>query len=166
MDFILGFLFGYVFTYPCFIGLFILGIIFEAYEAHSWAVFSGIVAATSAYFLWQVDVATILEFVLCYFVIGFVWSIWRYKRHAMDIIEQNKEASEFSRLEALRYLHPTKMLSQITTWVLIWPLSMIESVTGDLIKLIQTAISKFFNGIYTKIYASAVKDLTSEDIRV
>jgi len=36
---------------------------------------------------------------------------------------------------------------------------MVENVLGDIIKLIQTFITKFFKGIYSRIYDAAVGKL-------
>ena len=63
---------------------------------------------------------------------------------------------------AIEELKPSNMLGKLTTWALIWPFSMVENVLGDFIKIIQTFITKFFRGIYNRIYMSAVGKLMPE----
>lgn len=159
MEFLLGLATGYFLTWPGLIGLLILGTIFEANEAHSWATFIGVVSAVVAYFFFSVPLVVLAYYIAGYFVIGFVWSFWRYKRHADKIVDEYKDQSESARKSALIYLEPHRMLGALTTWVIIWPFSMVENVLGDIIKLVQTAITTFFKGIYTRIYMGAVGKL-------
>lgn len=140
----------------------ILGTIFESNEAHGWSVFMGLAAAFVAYIMYSIPLSILAACIAAYFVIGFIWSFWRYKRHKDMIVEEYKDRSAGDRKSALQYLDPRRMLSQITTWVIIWPFSMVENVLGDIIKLVQTAISKFFKGIYTRIYLDAVNKLMPE----
>ena len=163
MEFITGLFFGYALTWPSLIVLCILGIIFEANEAHGFAMFTGIIAAILAYFLFHVDPMSIIIYIVGYFVIGVMWSIWRYKRHAMNIVAEYKDYSEHSRKVALSELNPSRMLNTITTWVLVWPFSMIENVSGDLIKLVQTTLTTVFKSIFHKIYQQAVGQLFNEE---
>jgi hypothetical protein len=162
MEFLLGLATGYLLTWPGLIALLVLGTIFEANEAHSWATFTGIVSIAVAYFFFSIPLITLAYYAVGYFAVGFVWSFWRYKRHKDKIVEEYKDQSESARRSALMYLDPRRMLSQLTTWVFIWPFSMVENVLGDIIKLVQTAITKFFKGIYTRIYLDAVKQLMPE----
>lgn len=165
MEFLFGLFVGYVATWPGLIILLVLGTIAESYEAHGFAAFMGIVSAITAYFFFHVDPATIVAYIAVYFAIGFGWSIWRYKRYASDVVEQNKTGSEYDRKRAIERLHPTKMLGTLTTWVFIWPFSMVENVAGDLVKLVQTTITQVFKSIFNRIYESAVKQLMPKDVK-
>jgi hypothetical protein len=59
--------------------------------------------------------------------------------------------------EVVRRLHPKAMLGTIVQWILIWPLSMIENLIGDLIHAIESLVTRWFRGVYHTIYDSAVK---------
>ena len=162
MEMIVAFLAGWFLSWPGLVFFLCVGTIFESNEAHGWSVFMGIVASYIAYSMFQVPLSILAAWVAAYFVMGFIWSFWRYKRHADKIVEEYKDRSEDARRCALQYLDPRQMLSQITTWVIIWPFSMVENILGDIIKLVQTAITKFFKGIYTRIYMGAVGKLMPE----
>jgi hypothetical protein len=162
MDFLLGVFTGYFLTWPAFILMLVLGTIFESNDEHGLAVFAGMVSAVTAYFFFKVDLQTITVYIGLYFAIGFGWSIWRYKRAAAKVVEKNKDATESERKSALRDLHPKQMLGAMTSWVFIWPFSMVENVTGDVIKLVQTTITAFLKGIYHRIYMQAVGQLLPE----
>lgn len=164
MEFLLGLATGYLLTWPGFIVLLIMGIIFESNEAHGFAMFTGIVAAVVAYFFFHIDPMSIILYIVGYFAMGFGWCVWRYKRHTMKVVEQYKDASASDRKYAVADLHPQRMLSTLTTWVLVWPFSMVENVTGDLIKLVQTTITKVFKGIFNRIYDQAVGQLMPREI--
>ena len=162
MEVIVAFLAGWFLSWPGLAFFLCVGTIFESNEAHGWSVFMGLVSAYIAYTMYSMPLSILAAWVAAYFVMGFIWSFWRYKRHADKIVEEYKDRNADARRGALRYLEPRQMLNSITTWVLIWPFSMVENVLGDIIKLVQTAITRFFKGIYTRIYASAVGKLMPE----
>lgn len=165
MEFIIGFLAGYMLTWPAFIVLCILGIILEANEEHGWAVFIGLVTATVAYFFFALSLTAIALYVAAYFAVGFMWSFWRYKRHCDKIVETYKDSTnQRDKDSAIEYMRPTRMLNKITTWVIVWPFSMIENLVGDIINVIQSAITKFFKGIYTRIFDSAASKLAAPTV--
>ena len=139
--------------------MFVLGILFEHNGARGWAVFSAMLAAGVAYLFFNVSLAAIAIGAVAYIVIGLVWSFWRYKRHAANVVEQYKGKSSHEKEHALRKLHPRAMLDTIIAWVLIWPFSLVENMIGDFINAIQTLVTKVFRGVYHKIYNSAVAAL-------
>lgn len=156
---IFGFAAGLLLTWPALIGLVVLGILFEHNGARGWAVFTALVLAATAYFFFDVSLATIAIGAAGYVAIGLLWSFWRYKRHAQKVVEQTLGGSAHDKEHALRRLHPRAMLSTITAWIMIWPFSMVENITGDIINLIQDLVRKVFRGIYHRIYDSAVSQL-------
>ena len=164
MEFLFGVFTGYFLTWPTFIILCGLGIIFESYGEHTLAMFTGIVSAVVAYFFFHIDPMSIIVYIVGYFAIGFGWCIWRYKRHASDVVDEFRNSSDYAREQAAANLHPVRMLNVLTTWVLVWPFSMVENVAGDLIKLIQTTITKVFKSIFNRIYDQAVGQLLPKDL--
>ena len=159
MEFLIGLFTGYMLGWPSLVVLICLGIFAETCESHVWAVLLGIVTAVVAFFFFKVDFMSILGYALAYFIIGFAWSIWRYRRHASDVVAAHKDSDSISQRYALKQLHPTEMLGKLTAWVIVWPFSIIENVTGDFIKLVHTMITKFFRRIYLSIYQSAESQL-------
>jgi hypothetical protein len=159
---LLGFIAGILLTWPAFIVLVILGVLFEHNDCHGWAIFMGIVTALVSYFFFAIPFTTLLMYAGVYLIAGLLWSFWRYKRHADKIVEQYKNDDASAKKVALQYLHPSKMLGTITMWVIVWPFSMIENVAGDIINVIQTLITKVFRAVYNSIYNSAVKKLNGE----
>lgn len=155
-----GFLAGLLLTWPAFIALVFLGILFEHNGARGWAVFAALVLAAVSYFFFHVALMSIAIGAGAYLAFGVVWSFWRYKRHAANVVEQYKDADKREKDIAIARLHPKAMLSTITAWIVIWPFSMVENVVGDLITAIQTLVSKIFRGVYHRIYDAAVGQLT------
>ena len=153
------FIAGVMLSWPALVVLLILGVLFEHNEARGWAVFTAMIVAATAYFSFAVPFMSILLGACGYIVVGLIWSFYRYKRHAMKTVEQNKDAGASTKKFVLERLHPKAMLSTITAWMLIWPFSMISNVSGDLINLIQLLVTKFFRGVYYRIYDSAVDGL-------
>ncbi len=153
---IVAFLAGWFLSWPALGLMLLLGIIFEANEAHSWSMFTGIVTAIVAYFFFSIPFVSLLIYSVGYFVVGFIWSFWRYKRF-VDL--EVNTVTKGNRQYMIEKIKPSNMLSTITTWVIVWPFSMIENIVGDLINLVQTAITKFFRGVYNRIYENAINNL-------
>jgi len=153
------FLGAWLLTWPVIIALVILGIVFEHNGARGWAVFTALISMLVAYFFFNVSLAAIAVGSVAYIVVGLIWSFWRYKRHAEKVVEQNRESNIYYKERALAALHPKAMLGTITAWILIWPFSMVENIVGDIITTIQLLVTKFFRGVYHKVYDSAVTAL-------
>lgn len=137
----------------------ILGILFEHNGARGWSVFTALVIAAVAYIAFDASLVSIAIGAVAYVVVGLVWSFWRYKRHAAKVVEENHNGSPGDKEYALRRLHPSAMLPTITAWILIWPFSLVEHIVGDLINAIQSLVTKFFRGVYHRIYDAAVAAL-------
>jgi hypothetical protein len=154
---------GYLLTWPALIIMIFCGILSEHNESRGWSMFFGIVVMISSYFFFNVSLETIAYYVAAYVVIGLLWSFWRYKRFVTAGIESiNFESDHISsgyKRNRISEFHPSENLDKITAWIIVWPFSMIENVTGDLISLVHTLITKVFKGVYHKIYMAAAGDL-------
>jgi MFS family permease len=139
--------------------LVLLGILSEHNESSGWAVFwmlliAGVVALTFHIPLVMLGIGAV-----AYLAIGLFWSFWRYKRHVTKKVEEYKEKDAREREYALRALHPKAMLGTITAWIVVWPFSLVESLVGDIIDFIKALVTKFFRGVYFRIYDAAVAAL-------
>lgn len=157
MEFIVGLATGYLLTWPALVFLCILAIWLEHFEATGWSVFFGLIALVVAYFMFEVPLATLAMIVGGYAVAGLLWSFWRYKRFvskgATEALAKN--ASIENKEAALARLRASQNLGKITSWFVIWPISIVENLTGDIINLVQTAITEWFHGVYEKIFNSS-----------
>lgn len=156
---IFGFFAGLLITWPALAIVVVLGVIFEHNEAHGFATFLALVAMVTSYFLFHVSLLMILYGAIAYIVIGLVWSFYRYKRHADKVVARNEGKDRATKERALEALHPKNMLSSITAWILIWPFSVVENAIGDIINAVQLLVTKFFRGVYHRVYDSAVNAL-------
>lgn len=154
------FLSAYFLTIPSLIAIIVLGVIFEAYD-NNFSIFLGIAAAVTAYFMFDTTLVVLAIIGVSYFVTGVLWSFWRYKRYTEN--EINQWVIEGSRESYWKYVNerisPRACLSRITSWIIIWPLSMIENVTGDVVRLIKNIVSETLKSVYNKIYQSAISNL-------
>jgi hypothetical protein len=137
----------------------LVGVLFESYDSTGWATFVGVITGVVSYAFFKIPLVDLIIYGVAYLIVGFFWSFWRYKRHSRDVVERCIGADASVKKIALYNLYPTRMLDRITQWVLIWPFSMVGNFIGDFVKLIQTAITKYFRSIYHKIYNQAVSDL-------
>lgn len=139
--------------------LFLFGILSEHNESSGWAVFWFLLAAGVAYIAFNISLMMLAVGSVAYVAIGLFWSFWRYKRYVSKKVAEYKERDAREREHILRKLHPKEMLGTITAWIVVWPFSMVGNLVGDLIDFIQSLVTKFFRGVYFKIYDSAVAAL-------
>lgn len=139
-------------------GLITLGIVCEHTDHRGWSTFFALIIAVVALFYFKPSVDVAAMALAAYAVMGALWSAWRYKRHlqietAKIISKKLSTDSTSSRLDAL---HPKEMAPTLTAWVIIWPLSMIERISGDLYDVVSGTIVKLLEGMFARTYAKAM----------
>lgn len=139
--------------------LLFFGILSEHNDSSGWSVFFMLIAGAVVYMAFSVSWMMLAVYSVAYIVIGLFWSFWRYKRHAAKVVEQHKNSDARQKEFALQRLHPKAMLGTITAWIMVWPFNFIQNMLGDLITAIQSLVTKFFRGIYHRIYDAAVAAL-------
>lgn len=154
-----AFVAGLMLSWPALVVLAFLGILFEHSGSRGWSVFVALVIAAVSFFYFSVSLMSIAIGAVAYIVIGLLWSFWRYKRHVAKMIEEHKGSDANHKERVLRSLHPKEMLGTITAWIVVWPFSLVENLVGDIINFIQELVTKFFRGVYMRIYDSAVAAL-------
>jgi hypothetical protein len=152
-----GFIAGWAIVILAVLALF--GILAEHNKSSGWAVFWLLLAGGVAYLAFSVPLSLLAIAAAAYIAIGLVWSFWRYKRHVTEMVDKHKNSDTHTREMVLRQIHPKSMLGTITAWIVVWPFSFVASIVGDLITFIQSLVTKFFRGVYFKIYDSAVAAL-------
>lgn len=155
-----SFVAAFLLTWPAIIAIVLFGVLAEHNDSRGWSIFFTLLGAFVAFFFFNVSLLSLAFGVVAYIGLGLVWSFYRYKRYAVDIVEKNRNATSQQKDQALRDLHPTAMLGTITSWVMVWPYSLVANFIGDLIDGIQILIKKVFRGIYFRIYDAAVSSLS------
>lgn len=160
--FLAGIFTGYILTWPALIALFIIGLLFEHNGNTGWAITLGIITAFVAYLFFKLSFAAIMLYSLAYFGIGIVWSFWRYGRFVRAKVAEIKANSSIKKenyeTEAAK-LRPANHLGRITSWVIVWPISVADMAVGDIISIVEYGIKNVFKKVYNKIHSSLVADL-------
>ena len=165
MEFLAGVFVGFVATWPGLIVLAVLATLLVTFENYFLATLSAIVGAVAAYMFFGVTLESLAVYTAVYFVAGFVWSAWRYRRwvrkQLAEYASRNYSDSYLRKYREgeIENLAPKNQLGRLTAWVILWPFSVLENFTGDVIHLVETAISQFFKGVYNRIFESALQDL-------
>ena len=159
MEFIQGLITGYLLSHLGLIALCVIGVLCAAYDCKVIAGFLIIAAVWTATQIFPAPGAIKWIIPPIYLLVGVIWSMWRYKRHVDDAADRYSGSHVEKRAALLASVRPSAMLGEITGWVLIWPFSMVASVIGDSIKLVQHAIKNWLNSVYEGIFNSAAKRL-------
>jgi hypothetical protein len=159
-EFFLGVFTGYLLTWPALIIFVTLGIWAE-YCDSGFSLFFLLLLGVCSYFFFGLSPEIVGIAAIAYFPIGLVWSFWRYRRYVSHKVTDfnAKHNSPSDRSYFLKSISPKEKLSSIVYWVLVWPFSMIENISRDLITFVEFAVKKVFDKVYTGIYESAIKDL-------
>jgi hypothetical protein len=153
---------AYLLTWPALVAVLLLGIAFEHTGNRKSAVFAGLVAMGISYFYFAIPLSTIWGYLVAYFVIGVVWSFWRYKLYVglmAKALGARTWKTQADKDRAIDELLPSNNLERITSWIIVWPFSVIENVLGDIITMIQGLVTKVFKGVYYKIFVAQTEGL-------
>lgn len=111
-------------------------------------------------------------YVLSYFGIGFCWSVFKWAKQFLDV--NSEELSRIAKkegktpyevyLDRSSYNSLTKLdllsrANQVGTWILWWPLSIVEYILADLLVDLGKLIVRVFKRVYDKAVEFAIKSL-------
>ena len=169
VDTVVAFFAGMLFSWYFWPIMFITALFFEAFERSVLAVFTAILAALGFYGFFGVGdwswygLATV---VAGYIGAGIAYSVWRWYRYVDREAERfNKRLPELKEKAANGKEHDLESavnvfnrdtnyrekLDTISYWVLMWPISGIAHLCGDILRLIQKTITTFFSGLFDSI---------------
>lgn len=151
------FLAAYLLTWPALVIVILLGIAFEHTGYRKSAVFAGLVAMGISYYYFSIPLSTIWGYVAAYFIVGVIWSFWRYKLYVGAMVASlagRTWKTQADKERDINSLSPSNNLERITSWIIVWPFSVIENVLGDIITAIQSLVTKVFKGVYYKIFVA------------
>ena len=159
----LAFVLLYILSYPVLIGLVVLGTWAEAADSNA-SVFFGICAGTVAYFMFDVSALHLVIFGFAYFITGIVWSMYRYHRYVQTTVDNfDRHMSDERKKSGMEYVAPERMSERIVAWILVWPLSMIQNLTGDIVTTLKNLVTNTLKSIYAKIHANASSKVTFKE---
>lgn len=152
---------AYLLTLPALMLLILLGIFFEFYD-NVLSVYTGIAAALVAYFMYNIPLNTLAIYAGIYLVVGIVWSFWRFKRYTdQKVVEyneiENKSTGDYDRFLARISLNSST--GRIVSWITVWPFSMIENLTSDIVKLLKSLVTDVMKYFYNIIVNNAVSKI-------
>ena len=176
MDTIFAFMAGMLFSWWFWPLLFIASLAFESFERNGLAVLTAIFTALGIYGFFGVgdwSWFSLMVFGGGYIGGGFMHAIWRWYRYVDYTVEEfgktlpelkvaainDDESTPYGAKDTLqervdehkRNTNYRNRLDKIAYWVLMWPISGLAHLFGDIVKLIQKAISKFFSGLFDRI---------------
>ncbi len=141
------------------------------------AFFTGI-GLVSAYLLFNLSTWMLVAYVPA----GMVWSFWRwrvYTKNCAALAKEGKLEVEGSSRNGWKEIkNPSKEksrealvqatlllpnLDRIISWIICFPISIIESAVDDFIHVLKIAITEWFAKVYRMSTESALKDFDKED---
>lgn len=152
---------AYLLTLPALMLLILLGIIFEFYD-NVLSVYTGIAAALVAYFMFNIPLTTLAIYAGIYLIVGIVWSFWRFKRYTDKQVDEYNEITDKKDYEYHRLLERISLKSstgRIVAWITVWPFSMIENLTSDIVKLLKSLVTDVLKYFYNIIVNNAVSKI-------
>jgi hypothetical protein len=161
------FILAYLLTFPALMALILLGIIFEFYD-NVLSVYTGIAAALVAYFMYNIPLNTLAIYAGIYLVIGIIWSFWRFKRYTDQKVEEYNENLIKRAIDHERLMHQISLKActgRIVAWITVWPFSMIENLTSDIVKLLKSLVTDVLKYFYTIIINNAVSKIDTSQTK-
>jgi len=98
-----------------------------------------------------------LIFGFLYFIIGVVWSIWRWRAWVKQEITKHR-IKNLDELNEVRYLfEPGRIKSEITGWIIFWPYSLLWNFSHDFVELVFDLVKNTYQKISDKILDNFIK---------
>ena len=155
MEFLSGLFVGYLLNWYAIGILLSLGILLEFWEINTLSVVVGLLLGVVSYKFFNLSPQDILGWVTVYLCIGITWSFWRYKRFLATTMTKVKYVQDS--------LLPTQQTSRIVSWILVWPFSLVENLTSDIVTTIKLLVTNFLSSVYQNIYNSELSKHTKEE---
>jgi len=173
MEFILGFLVG---SWWWFLPIvYMVGAVFDHNE---WAFASFLCLASiigAVYALALVPATYMWYAAAAYFPIGITWSIWRWRQYVRRKVDEEMEEAtagntfnyrEMPSLDARKDLARKRCrekltlannAGRVTEWAMMWPMSIVANILGDVYDALRELIVTKLSRIYAAIVESALK---------
>lgn len=168
MEFIIGFITGYIISWPVLAFCLLLIVISEHNDASSFALFWATLAAGISYFYFNLALADIAWYIGAYAVIGVVWSVWRYMRYVKNYIAEeiesksNQTSVDTIKERVMRQCSVSNMAGRVVSWIIIWPFSMIENLTKDIYDTLVAVVKNVLRKVYDAILTNMVRGITDD----
>ena len=150
----IDFILNIVLTWYFISAIVFIGLICEYKDNTELSSFLVIVSAILAKFYYQIELKSILILGLVYFICGILTSILRWWSYCINKVKEfnNKDSYFASSLITLNdSIDPSRNMSKICGWVIIWPLALFTFLTEDAVRIIQQFLSKYCIGIFSSI---------------
>lgn len=158
IEYIVGFFSG-ILSWYLLIGLCVFGVISEYNERRTLGVIFAVATAFSAISFFNISVRDSIVISIGYFVIGVIWSFWRYRVFLVSRIEHINtcyaDNSETMRQNKIMELAPKYMVGTLVVWIVVWPFSFIGNIISDFVSVVIIKT-------YMKVYSSSVKKICGE----
>lgn len=155
IEYIVGFFSG-ILSWYLLIGLCVFGVISEYNERRTLGVIFAVATAFSVISFFNISVRDSIVISIGYFVIGVIWSFWRYRVFLVSRIEHINtcyaDNSEQMRQTKMGELAPKYMVGTLVAWIVAWPFSFIGNIISDFVSVVIIKT-------YMKVYSSSVKKI-------
>lgn len=150
-------------TWPFLVGFLLIGVWGEYCGHHKFAAFTTILAGLAIWKMFDVDPQHTMYAAIAYIPIGMIWSVWRWKVYCKRTTQRtlqslNDDWGVTSPKDLEEQLNITRNLDRLVSWVICWPISMIERAIGDLIHMIKIMITEWFGNVYKSIASNSVSE--------
>lgn len=149
MEFIIGLVSGVLLNYYAFGVFFLLAIMWENNDSHILAGLTGITSIIIGYNLLNIDRQYMALYIASYFIIGFVWSLYRYYKFLDAKMSKHNGVTQ-------SYWKAEHQIDNIVGWCINWPFSACVYLTSDMFDLTKAIIKTFSGKLYQKIYDSVM----------
>jgi len=155
----IAFVLGIILTIPFFIGLIIVGLLFDHNEKDGWSILMMAFIGFIAYNLFAISSTYILYAGIAYLPIGIIWSMWRWRMHGRRVVSKLENHVFYNKEQALEDIKLSNQVMKIVHWIVAWPLSIIASGLRDIITFLEILVTRHFRKLYEKLAQSSVNEI-------
>jgi len=176
----LAYLLGVLTSYWFLAAVIITSIFAEYNDKHKTTAVLTAVGLTSAYLMFDLSAWLLVGYIPA----GLVWSFWRWrvyrknctalaKKGKLKVFDEHsswKEIESPSKEQSREALIKATLLlpnvDKIISWVICFPVSMIENAIDDVIHVLKIAVVDWFGNIYRNEAAKALKEFDEDEVTI
>lgn len=161
------------FATPVWLAVFLLIALWsEAFDCHKFAAFLSMTALGLSTYMLNINPMWLIG----YIPVGLLWSMLRWRFHCSDVVKDmdndnnltsgTKHSKKPLIVRYKKRLDVKEQIDKIISWVFSWPISILSSVIGDIIRGVKYTVTNWLGSLYDKISNSATskhKHLLEED---
>lgn len=154
----------YILTWPAILLILLVALFSEHNDSHKFMAFCTLLAGVITVFYLSIPMSVVKWIAIAYIPLGLIWSFWRWRVYCNHQVERanNSTTGAYDKSWLRVQMDIKENIDKLISWVLGWPLSLIERIFGDVMEFTKIVITEWFKKVYDRISDNAIDKYTGK----